>query len=188
LVMLWEGRSAIDGVHCATRRNPALELAASHSAASRGRKMADSHPSHGRPVRSSSPRISRVGVVGVPVTDQDRALAFYVDGLGLEKRVDVARGDGTRWIEVAPAGEGTTIALVPARAGATARIETGVHLVVDTLHDEAASDVRTIHAELRSRGVDTDPEVVHVPGVPPMFSIRDPDGNVLRVVARHRPA
>jgi catechol 2,3-dioxygenase-like lactoylglutathione lyase family enzyme len=127
-------------------------------------------------------------MVGVPVTDQNRALAFYVDGLGLEKRVDVALGDGTRWIEVALPGDGTTIALVPARAGATAGIETGIRLVVDTLHDEAAENVRTVRAELLARGVDADPEVVHVPGVPPMFSIRDPDGNVLRVVARHRPA
>jgi len=151
--------------------------------------MADSHPSRPYPVRSSSsPRISRVGLVGVPVTDQDRALAFYVDGLGLEKRVDVVRGDGTRWIEVAPPGDGTTIALIPARDGATAGIETGIRLIVDTVHDEAAHDVRTVHAELLARGVDADPEVVNLAGVPPMFAIRDPDGNALRVVARHRTA
>jgi lactoylglutathione lyase len=89
---------------------------------------------------------------------------------------------------VALPGDGTTIALVPARAGATAGIETGIRLVVDTLHDGTAEKVRTIRAELLARGVDADPEVVHLPGVPPMFSIRDPDGNVLRVVARHRPA
>jgi catechol 2,3-dioxygenase-like lactoylglutathione lyase family enzyme len=150
--------------------------------------MADSHPSRPHPVRSSLPRISRVGLVGVPVTDQDRALAFYVDGLGLEKRMDVARGDGTRWIEVGPPGDGTTIALIPARDGAAAGIDTGVRLAVDTLHDDAVRDVRAVHAELLARGVDADPEVVWVPGVPPMFSIRDPDGNALRVVARLLPA
>ena len=126
-------------------------------------------------------------MVGVPVTDQDRALAFYVDGLGLVKHVDVARGDGTRWIEVGPPGDGTTIALVPARSGATAGVETGIRLIVDAAHDEAAQTMRTVHAELLARGVDADPEVVHVPGVPPMFSIRDADGNVLRVVTRHHP-
>lgn len=150
--------------------------------------MANSHPSRHDPVRSSSPRISRVGTVGVSVTDQDRALAFYVDGLGLEKRVDVVHGDGRRWIEVAPSGGDTTIALVPARDSVTAGIETGIRLFVDTIHDEAAKNMRTVRAELQARGVNTDPEVVHVPGVPPMFSIRDPDGNVLRVVARHPPA
>ena len=33
--------------------------------------------------------ITKVGVVCIPVSDQDRALAFYVDVLGLEKRADV---------------------------------------------------------------------------------------------------
>ena len=127
-------------------------------------------------------------MVGVPVTDQNRALAFYVDGLGFEKRVDVVASDGARWIEVALPGDETTIALVPARAGTTAGIETGIRLVVDTLHDEAAESVRTVRAELQAHGIDADPKVVHLPGVPPMFSIRDPDGNVLRVIARHRPA
>src|SRR5262249_50738141 len=45
-----------------------------------------------------------VRTVGVPVTDQQRALAFYVDTLGFEKRLDVPFGDAKRWIEVAPAG------------------------------------------------------------------------------------
>jgi hypothetical protein len=42
-----------------------------------------------------------------------------------------------------------------------------------------------VHADLLARGVDADPEVVHIEGVPPMFSFRDPDGNTLRVVARN---
>ena len=43
--------------------------------------------------------------------DPDRALAFYVGTLGLEKRRDVPFGQGQRWVEVAPAGAPTTIAL-----------------------------------------------------------------------------
>ena len=59
-------------------------------------------------------RITAVRTVGVPVTDQDRALDFYVDGLGLEKRMDSPVPQvGGRWIEVAPAGSETTLALVP---------------------------------------------------------------------------
>ena len=49
----------------------------------------------------------------VPVTDQDRALAFYVDTLGFERRLEFPMGEGARWIELAPAGAATTI-----RAGA----------------------------------------------------------------------
>ena len=43
-----------------------------------------------------------VRTIGVPVTDQDRALHFYVDTLGFAKRIDVTLGTGLRWIEVAP--------------------------------------------------------------------------------------
>ena len=46
--------------------------------------------------------VSKVANVIIPVADQDRALAFYTESLGLEKRVDVPFGDGDRWIEVAP--------------------------------------------------------------------------------------
>ena len=48
--------------------------------------------------------ITRIGTVIVPVSDQDRALEFYVGTLGFEKRIDGAYGDGARWIEVAPPG------------------------------------------------------------------------------------
>ena len=58
--------------------------------------------------------ITDVRTVGVPVTDQDRALGFYVDKLGFEKRLDApVEQFGGRWIEVAPRGATTTIALVP---------------------------------------------------------------------------
>ena len=52
-----------------------------------------------------------------PVTDQDRALEFYVDTLGFEKRGDDAFGNGDRWVEVAPPDAATTIAIVPPREG-----------------------------------------------------------------------
>jgi lactoylglutathione lyase len=50
-------------------------------------------------------RITDVRTVGVPVTDQNRALAFYVQKLGFEKRLDApVEQFGGRWIEVAPRG------------------------------------------------------------------------------------
>ena len=57
--------------------------------------------------------ITEVRTVAVPVTDQDRALEFYVGALGFEKRMDATFGGGRRWIEVAPPGATTTIALAP---------------------------------------------------------------------------
>ncbi len=55
--------------------------------------------------------ITEVGTVIVPVSDQDQALACYVERLGCEKRLDADSPAG-RWIEVALPGAATTIALV----------------------------------------------------------------------------
>ncbi len=121
-------------------------------------------------------RITDVGTVGVPVTDQDRALRFYVDTVGFEKRMDAAFGEGERWIEVAPPGATTTIALVRAREGVPAGVETGIRF--------ATEDATADHANLQARGVDVDVEVLRWPGVPPMFYFRDPDGNRLVIVER----
>jgi hypothetical protein len=43
-------------------------------------------------------------------------------------------------------------------------------------------DAGTDHADLRARGVDADPEVMRMTGAPPMFALRDPDGNSLILV------
>jgi catechol 2,3-dioxygenase-like lactoylglutathione lyase family enzyme len=116
---------------------------------------------------ASTTKITAVGNVGVPVTDQDRALEFYVGQLGFEVRRDLPFGDG-RWIEVAPPGAATTLALVPAG------IPAGIRLITR----DADSD----HAGLRERGVETDPEVMRMPEAPAMFTLRDPDGNSLILV------
>jgi catechol 2,3-dioxygenase-like lactoylglutathione lyase family enzyme len=123
----------------------------------------------------STTRITDVHTVGVPVTDQDRALEFYVAKLGFEKRLDAPFGDGQRWIEVAPPGAATTIALVSSHEGVPAGVETGIRLVTE--------DVDADHADLLARGVDAD-EVLRWPGVPPMFAFRDQDGNGLEIIER----
>jgi catechol 2,3-dioxygenase-like lactoylglutathione lyase family enzyme len=117
-------------------------------------------------------QITEVRTVGVPVADQDRALAFYLEKLGFEKRLDVPFGKGERWVEVAPPGAATTIALVRAREGDPTGIDTQVRLTTT----DAAAD----HAALRARGVDADAEVMPYPV--PMFIFRDADGNRLRIV------
>lgn len=114
--------------------------------------------------------ISDVRTVAVPVADQQRARDFYTSTLGFETRLDAPMGDG-RWIEVAPAVATTSIALV---TGAATGIDTGIRFTTT----DAAAD----HAVLGRAGVDVDPEVLRYPGVPPMFSFRDPDGNTLYVV------
>jgi hypothetical protein len=64
-------------------------------------------------VADNTTRISQVGTVFIPVGDQERALEFYLDKLGFEKRADFPYGEGRRWIEVAPPGAINTISLVP---------------------------------------------------------------------------
>jgi catechol 2,3-dioxygenase-like lactoylglutathione lyase family enzyme len=117
--------------------------------------------------------ISHVRTVTVPVADQQRALEFYTDKLGFEKTLDTQFGPGQRWIEVAPADGGTTIALPP-RGEVPTGVDTGIRL--------STEDAEADHAALRSAGVDVDGEVQKLPGVPPMFSFRDPDGNTLYIV------
>ena len=116
--------------------------------------------------------ITGVRTIGIPVADQDRALAFYEEILGLEKRLDGEFAPGMRWIEVAPKGSETSIALVPATPAAPAGIDTQIRLATD--------DAAATHAGLLAGGVDVDAEIIPYPV--PMFTFRDPDGNTLVIV------
>jgi catechol 2,3-dioxygenase-like lactoylglutathione lyase family enzyme len=118
--------------------------------------------------------ITGVRTIGVPVTDQDRALAFYVGKLGFEKRLDTPMEQfGGRWIEVAPPGTAVTVALVPTRDGVPTGVETGVRFTT--------ADAAAVHSDLQTRGVDVG-DLLRWPGVPPMFAVRDQDGNGLEIV------
>ncbi|MDQ1412436.1 MAG: hypothetical protein QOE07_1024, partial [Acidimicrobiaceae bacterium] len=108
-------------------------------------------------------QIDNIRAVGVPVTDQDRSLDFFVDTLGFEKRIDVLMpGLTVRWIEVAPHASPVTIALV-ADVTLPVGVETGIRFVT--------RDADADHAGLLARGVDID-DVIRWPGVPAMFAFR----------------
>lgn len=118
-------------------------------------------------------KISQVGTVMVPVSDQDRALEFYIGTLGFEKRADQPYGRNERWIEVAPAGAQTTIALVPPREGEPV----GVQMRVGYTSDDVDAD----HDALAARGVDVDEVMRMGDPVPPMLFFRDQDGNTFMI-------
>jgi len=120
--------------------------------------------------------LTQVGRVCVTVADTDRAIDFYVDSLGFEKVVDVPMGPGMRWVEVRLRGTPTTIAIAPPPEGQEAGgSQTGI--ILDT------TDVDADHAALKEAGIDVDNEVTRYGDpVPPMFWLRDPDGNSLIVV------
>jgi catechol 2,3-dioxygenase-like lactoylglutathione lyase family enzyme len=124
---------------------------------------------------TTTTNITAVGTVMIPVTDQDRALEFYVEKLGFEKRADIPFGNGERWVEVAPVGATTTLALTLPRAGDPTGVDTRVAFTT--------TDVDADHSDLRAHGVDVDAEVMRMGNpVPPMFFFRDQDGNSLLIV------
>jgi catechol 2,3-dioxygenase-like lactoylglutathione lyase family enzyme len=123
----------------------------------------------------TSTRINQVATVIVPVSDQDRAIEFYTGRLGFEKRADIPMGEAMRWVEVAPPGAATTIAIVPPREGEPTGVQTRVAFGTD--------DVDADHASLKAQGVDVDDEVSRMGGtVPPMFWFRDQDANSFLIV------
>jgi catechol 2,3-dioxygenase-like lactoylglutathione lyase family enzyme len=127
-------------------------------------------------VPSTKTRVSKIATVIMPVTDQDRQIEFYTDKLGLKKRVDIPFGGKYRWVEVAAGDAETTIALAPPPDGkSTGNTETGISLYTE--------DIDAYHSELKANGVDVDPEVSRLGDpVPPMFWLRDLEGNTLMVV------
>jgi catechol 2,3-dioxygenase-like lactoylglutathione lyase family enzyme len=127
-------------------------------------------------VTSTKTRVSKIGTVVIPVSDQDRQIEFYTETLGFEKRADIAFGNRYRWVEVAPGDAEATIALAPPPEGTpTGSRETGIGLYTD--------DIDAFHAELKAAGVDVDDEVSRMGGpVPPLCWLRDPEGNSLMIV------
>jgi lactoylglutathione lyase len=117
--------------------------------------------------------ISGVHTIGVNVTNQDDAIEFYVATLGFEKRLDAPISPTMRWIEVAPAGATTSIALIAGNGTPAAGADTGVRFTVP--------DADAEHAALRERGVEVG-DILRWDGVPPMFTFADPDGNRFEIV------
>jgi predicted enzyme related to lactoylglutathione lyase len=111
-----------------------------------------------------STSVSKIANVIIAAEDQDRALRFYTEVLGLEKRVDAPFGDDTP-IAICPPGPNTT----------PGGKDTGISLQTD--------DTDGYHAQLKDRGVDVDAEISRFgDAVPPLFWFRDPERNVLMVV------
>jgi len=118
-------------------------------------------------------QVTRMRTVGVPVRDQDRALDFYSNVLGLDKQMDVPIGGGARWIELTPPSGGTTIALILASPATPSGVETGIRF--------CAADADAFRQHLLDHGASAD-DVLRWPGVPPMFKFHDQDGNGLEIV------
>ena len=113
--------------------------------------------------------ITTIRTVAVPVRDQDAAIAFFVERLGFELRMDAELSEGFRWAEVAPPDAPVSVALVAASDELPSGIDTGIRFVT--------TDAEAEHASMTEQGVDVG-ELLRWPDVPLMFEFKDPDGNV----------
>ena len=121
----------------------------------------------------------KLELIILPVTDVDRAKAFYMDQAGFRLDVDHSAGEDFRIVQLTPPGSACSVTLMrnPDAAGSVQ----GLHLIV--------TDIDAARAELTGRGVDAS-EVFHfgpqgqTPGPDPQrgsynsfVSFSDPDGN-----------
>ncbi|WP_324274840.1 VOC family protein [Blastococcus brunescens] len=114
----------------------------------------------------------KLELVPIPVTDVDRATAFYADRLGFALDVDVTPAEGVRVVQLTPPGSSCSVAFgtgLPAFAGTPGSIR-ALHLVV--------ADIERAREELIGRGVDVG-EVQDVGGGVRYAGFEDPDGNTL---------
>ncbi|CAA9431444.1 MAG: hypothetical protein AVDCRST_MAG01-01-3020 [uncultured Rubrobacteraceae bacterium] len=125
--------------------------------------------------------IARLYSADIYVHDLDRAIDFYVDKVGFEKRVDEpVDEEGHRWVEVAPSGSKTALVLShgfgswsPEKVGGWCRLIFSV------------DDLRSTFGALRARGVTFESEPEESPyGV--YAQVRDPDGNVFGLLQEAR--
>jgi predicted enzyme related to lactoylglutathione lyase len=114
----------------------------------------------------------KLELVPIPVSDVDRAKAFYAEDLGFAVDVDVRPADGVRVVQVTPPGSACSIGFgtgLPVYGAPPGSVR-GLHLVV--------ADIERARAELVERGVDVG-AVEDVGGGVRYASLRDPDGNTL---------
>jgi catechol 2,3-dioxygenase-like lactoylglutathione lyase family enzyme len=123
----------------------------------------------------------KLELVIVPVSDVDRAKAFYTDQVGFALDVDHRAGDTFRVVQLTPPGSACSIAIGVGISDAPVGSTRGLHLVV--------TDIEAARAELVGRGVEVS-DVRHMtpegwqPGPDPKHTdynsfadFRDPDGN-----------
>jgi len=118
--------------------------------------------------------ISHIHATTIVVSDQDKALNFYVNDLGWDKTEDAPMGPGMRWLTVAPKGAATHISLsLPSWYTTKPSLEMGIN----TGNAFATPDMKATYDELKKRGV----KFKGVPETMPWGKLGawffDPDGN-----------
>ncbi len=113
----------------------------------------------------------KLELVAIPVTDVDRAKAFYADQVGFNADQDHQVSDDLRFVQLTPPGSGCSIALGTGITEMAPGSQKGLQLVV--------ADIEAAQRELRGRGVETS-EINDMPWGRFVF-FSDPDGNTWAV-------
>jgi catechol 2,3-dioxygenase-like lactoylglutathione lyase family enzyme len=114
----------------------------------------------------------KLELVPIPVTDVDRAKAFYTDQVGFHADLDERFGDEIRVVQLTPPGSACSICIGVGIVQTPPGSVQGLHLVVP--------DIRATRAELLERGVEiSEVEDMSPPGKPTVSYayFKDPDGN-----------
>jgi predicted enzyme related to lactoylglutathione lyase len=120
--------------------------------------------------------LEKVFYTSVLVSDQDKALDFYTNVIGLEQRADNPTPDGPRFLTVGVRGDGFQLVLWPGTPGQAEPVLGRIPASV-TIETE---DCRKTFEELRTRGVQFETDVLEYPwGYVALFE--DPDGNRLQI-------
>jgi predicted enzyme related to lactoylglutathione lyase len=119
----------------------------------------------------------RLELIQVPVSDVDRAKAFYVDQVGFNDDHDHRVNEQLRFVQLTPPGSGCSIALTTGAHGMRPGCIEGLQVVVD--------DADAARAQLVERGVEAS-EVQDFPWGRFVF-FSDPDGNRWSVQQANRP-
>jgi catechol 2,3-dioxygenase-like lactoylglutathione lyase family enzyme len=109
----------------------------------------------------------KLELVPVPVTDVDRAKAFYTDKLGFNADHDHRVNESLRFVQLTPPGSACSISIGQGTVDSEPGSTRGLQLVV--------ADIEQAQAELRERGVDAG-EIQDFPWGRFLF-LSDPDGN-----------
>jgi catechol 2,3-dioxygenase-like lactoylglutathione lyase family enzyme len=109
----------------------------------------------------------KIELVAIPVTDVDRAKAFYVDQVGFHADHDHKVHEGLRFVQLTPPGSACSIVLGTGVTEMAPGSQKGLQVVVD--------DVAAARQQLLDRGVDVSEIDAQAWGLFVTFS--DPDGN-----------
>ncbi len=110
----------------------------------------------------------RIELITLPVTDVERAKAFYLEKAGFDLDFDLTPSEGVRAVGVRPPGSGCAVLFGDGVTDRQPGSIEGIHLVVDDIH--------ATRGELIERGVGVSEVQFMGPGVA-MAYFQDPDGN-----------